>query len=198
MPNPSGQILQVNTQQIEQFAGQLQSAAQSALNSVWKVLLAWGAEYQRRVQRVTPVDTVHARHARQSWVLVHERTDNKMEITLGNTIKGKDGYMPYPYYLEFGTDRIAGGRVKAWQVGDAPIMSWPAKSGGLPTMPRFGTPAYERYLNVLDKAFTSGEGEQMPMLRPIGYEIAPKIVEDAGQAFVQGFAAVVAKRKAAA
>lgn len=195
MPNPSGQILQINTQQIEQFAGQIHPAMQSALDAVWKVLLAWIEEYRRRVQRVTPVDKGMAR---QSWVVVHERTATKMELTLGNTIKGKDGAPGYPYFLEMGTDRIAGGRVKAWQPGDAPIMSWPAKSGGLPTMPRFGTPAYERYLNVLDKAFTSGEGEQMPMLRPIGYEIAPKIVEDVGQAFTEGFVAVVAKRKAAA
>lgn len=196
MPNPSGHILQVNTQQIEQFAGQLQPAMQSALDAVWQVLLGWGAQYLRMVQRVTPVGETGQAH--NSWVLVHERTATKMELTLGSTIKGKDGYLPYVAYLEFGTDRIAGGRVKAWQPGDAPIMSWPAKSGGLPTMPRFGTPAYERYLNVLDKAFTTGEGEQMPMLRPIGYEIAPKIMEDVGQALTEGFVAVVAKRKAAA
>lgn len=188
-------ILQVDTQPIQQFSASLQSAANSALNAVWKVLLAWGSEYKRRVERVTPVDTGHAR---QSWVLVNERTDDHMSVTLGNTIKGKGGSPSYPYLLEFGTDRIAHGQVKAWQPGDAPVMSWPAKSNDLPTMPRFGTPAYARYENTLDKAFSAGTGEQMPMLRPIGYEIAPKVVEDAQQAFTEGFIAVVAKRKAAA
>lgn len=188
-------ILQVDSQPVQQFAGQLQSAAQSALNAVWKALLAWGSEWKRRVERVTPVDLGTAR---QSWVLVQDRTGDHMSVTLGNTIKGKGGQLSYVGMLEFGTDRIAGGRVKAWQPGDAPIMSWPAKSHDLPTMPRFGTQAYERYMNTLDKAFDAGTGEQMPMLRPTGYEIAPKVVEDVQQAFTQGFLAVVAKRKAAA
>ena len=194
MPDPNS-ILQGNTQQLERVAQQMQTGAQNALNAIWKVLLAWGAEYQRRVQRVTPVDKGLAR---QSWFLITERTGDTMTVTLANRIKGQNGFMPYPFYLEFGTDRIAKGKVKAWQPGDTPVMSWPAKSEDLPEMPRFGTKAYERYENILTNAFASGTGEQMPMLRPIGYEIAPKVVEDVQQAALQGFQSVVSKRRGAA
>ncbi len=37
--------------------------------------------------------------------------------------------VPYVVFLEFGTELIARGKVKAWQPGDAPILDWPAKRG---------------------------------------------------------------------
>lgn len=183
-------IIQVDFSDLQAFQRQLHSAAQRAINEAWKVLMVWGEEYRRRVQRVTPVATGRMS---QSWVLIPDRAN--LSITIGNTIKGKDGKPPYPVYLEFGTERIAGGRVKRWQDGQPPIMSWPAKSAELPVMPRFGTKAYERYENTLTMAFTAGQGEQMPMLRPIGHEIAPKVAEDVLHAFARGFESAVQNRR---
>lgn len=185
-------IFNADTAQLERLIRALPDGATQALDAAWKVLQVWGEKYKTMVERVTPVDTGRAR---QSWFVVAERSSGKMTITLANAIKGQNGHMPYVYYLEFGTDRIAGGRVKDWQTGDAPIVSWPAKSADLPVMPRFGTRAYERYEDVLTHAFTAGEGEQMPMLRPIGHQIAPLVAEDVAQALLEGFSAVVTKRR---
>lgn len=197
MADQNQNILQGNTQALEAIAQQMNAGIAEALNAIWKVLLAWGAEYQRQVQRVTPAEKGIAR---QSWFLITERTGDHMTVTLANRIKGENGNRPYPFYLEFGTDRIAGGRVKAWKEGDPPIMDWPAKHADIPdmTLAKPGSKKYERHVDIITKAFTSGQGEQMPMLRPIGWEIAPKVVEDVQQAVIQGFQSVVAKRKGTA
>lgn len=184
-------VFQGNTQAGAMLVATLMRGMSVVLTDIEKTLKTWGQEWKRKVQRVSPVESGRMR---QSWFTEFERTNQSMSITLANSITGKDGGPGYPVYIEFGTDRIAHGRVKAWQPGEPPIMSWPAKNADLPAMPRFGTAAYERYENTLSKAFTAGAGEQMPMLRPTGYEIAPKVIEDVQQAVVQGFQSVVNKR----
>lgn len=186
------QIVTLDMSELIGFVAQLRAGGRAAIDEAWKALLAWGSEYHRRVQRVTPVETGRAR---QSWVLVSEKTSSVMSVTIGNTIKGGPSGAGYPVYLEFGTARIAGGRVKDWQPGQAPVMTWAAKLDELPVMPSLGTRKHERYVNVMEKAFTLGSGEQMPMLRPIGYEIAPKVVEDVLQAVREGFESVKNKRR---
>lgn len=193
MANPEI-VFQANANAGALFAAALQGGLDRALKDGERMLKVWVEEYKRRVQRVTPVDKGLAR---QSWFTTFERTRTAMIATLANRIKSKDG-APYPVYLEFGTDRIAGGRVKAWQAGEPPILDWPAKTGDLPdiTSAMPGSKKYERHADIITNAFTAGSGEQMPMLRPIGYEIAPQVAEDVGNAIAHSFQQAVAHRKA--
>lgn len=186
MPSSEREVVfQSNPQAGAMFAAMLMRGVETVLKDVEKVLKGWGEEYKRRVTRVTPRDTGAAS---QRWAMEFERDAKSMSVTVSNP-------QQYLVHLEYGTDRIAKGKVKEWKEGDPPIMSWPAKSADLPEMPKFGTKKYERYETILTNAFTAGRGEQMPMLRPIGHDIAPKVLEDVGQAVVEGFKAVVAKRK---
>lgn len=204
MSDPSRQILQIDMRQIHQIAAELRAAAPQIINEAWKTLSAWGEEYRRRVVRVMPVETGHAR---QSWVLIRDKSGDEMSVTIGNTIKSTGHGRAYPVYLEFGTARIAGGRVLRWQPGQAAIMDWPAKMENITDLRQFsndgrtrnalghflsggrstGTRAFERAVTIATKAFTAGQGEQMPILRPIGYEIAPQIAEDVLHAMRNGF-----------
>lgn len=188
-------IIELDTSQLEKLGKAMRTAAPSIINAAWKTLSAWGAEYHRRVQRVTPVGpTTEDRiggTAKQSWQLIRDK--GNLMVTIGSSVKSEDG-KPYLTYLEYGTERIAGGRVKAWQPGQSPIMEWPAKLQGLGNfhleknkgremgVGREGSAKFERHVNLSIKAFTAGQGEQMPMLRPIGYEIAPQVVADVSNA----------------
>lgn len=57
-----------------------------------------------------------------------------MQPFVRKTGAGVDGGLlfgvPYAKHLIWGTDRIAGGKVKEWQVGDDTITTWPAKEAG--------------------------------------------------------------------
>lgn len=177
-------IFQADEQSMSQFAAALQAGARAALLEAWKTLQAWGQEYKRRVEQVTPVDRGAAR---QSWLLVAERSADSMTVTLANSARGAKGQVPYAFYREFGTDRIAGDRVGAWQPGDAAVTEWPAKTGEPPERPHFGEGSRERHVDVISHAFAATSAAQMPMLRPIGYELAPEIVASLQQALVTGF-----------
>lgn len=225
-----------NTQGLAALSTELRGAGQRALNDVWRVLRRWGQEYKRRVQRVVPV---RYGTLRQSFQVIEENDGSTMAVTLGTSIKSHDEARhaqeakaaskskkantsavsrdePYPVYLEFGTDRIAGGRVKDWQPGDPPIMEWPAKMEDIhnfriardihhkrgvygPYTERaagpMGSRKFERAVDIATRAMTAGQGEQMPFMRPVGYEIAPRIVEDMRVAIRDGFSAVMAGRR---
>lgn len=204
--NPSNSAFIPNTQGILQLAAEMRSAGQRALSDVWRVLRRWGQEYKRRVQRVIPVKYGLAR---QSMQVVEQNDGKTMSVTLGTSLKSEDGE-PYPLYLEMGTELIAGGRVKDWHEGDEPIMDWPAKIDDLPNFRRDrnalgqftrreagrkGTAKFERSVSIATRAFTRGQGEQMPFMRPVGYEIAARIVEDCRVAVRDGFAAVMKGRR---
>lgn len=183
------QVVSFDVSELVQFAAALKAGGQKAVAEAWKAISAWGSEYQRRVVRVTPVE--HG-DVRRGWVLVRDKAGgnaHEMSVTLGNVVKD------IPLFLEYGTARIAKGRVKDWQPGQAPIMTWPAKLGDLPDMPKFGTAKHERWETLMEKALTTGTGEQMPMLRPIGHEIAPEVKADLLQAMRDGFEAVKNRRK---
>lgn len=185
----SESAFQPNTAGLDALATELRGAGERAANDVWKVLRRWGQEYKRRVQRVVPV---RFGTLRQSFQVIEHRDGREMSVTLGTSLKSEDG-KPYPLYLEFGTDRIAGGKVKAWQPGDEPIMEWPAKMADVPNFHRLktGSPRHERAVNIATRAFTAGQGEQMPFMRLVGYEIAPRVIEDCRVAIRDGFAAVM-------
>lgn len=178
----------------------LTGASKQVVDGCYKVLRVATEEFRRRVQRVSPVDTGRMR---QGWVSQTERSGpNGASMTgvVGTSIKSEDG-IPYPIYLELGTDRIAGGKVKAWQPGQAPILEWPAKMEDIPNfrlekdkvytkhigggkkkfvtergVGKEGSAKFLRSVKIASMAFTQGEGEQMPMLRPIGYEMAPNVL----------------------
>ncbi len=95
-----------------------------------------------------------------SWQLVVEETDRGTSVTVGTNLRGKDGE-PYPLYLELGTARIAGGRIVAWQPGEPPVVDWLAKSHARRT-----------------QAVAANNLAQMPLVRPIGYEIAQRVMEE--------------------
>jgi hypothetical protein len=180
-------MFQPDSQTAARFATALSAGMTAALDRGWSVLEAWGQEYKSRVERITPV----ARGvARQSWFLTAERTSNSMTMTLSNRARSTSGGQPYPFYLEFGTDRIAGGQLKAWQPGDAPVTAWPAKTLEPPVAPRFGGQASERHVDVLSHAFSADSEAQMPMLRPIGYELAPQMIAAVQHALAAGFQSV--------
>lgn len=189
-------VFRPDTSGLTQFAAALLFAQKAALDACWKELRRWGQEFRRRVVRVTPVGPKDGGTARQGWSVTNERTAREMSVTVGTNV-------PYVVFLEYGTSRIAKGKVMAWREGDRPVMSWPAKSAGLPDFGRttdkgaagrFGTKRYERSVKLLDRAFTAGQGEQMPMLRPIGYEIGPQVLESMREAMRRGFDDGMAKR----
>lgn len=101
----------------------------------------WHAEAVKRV----PVD---------NGTLGQRIIDNTFVDSKGHITTEVGSNLPYSKFVEFGTERIAGGQVKA--LGDSPLISdieaiksWPAKTEGL------------RGVSV-----SGGGKEQMPWLRP--------------------------------
>ncbi len=176
-------VFQSDAASTSRFAATLQSGIQTALDEAWKTLQAWGGEYKHRVERVTPVDRGAAR---QNWFITARRSADSMSVTLANSARDVRGSQPYPLYQEFGTDRIAAGRVKAW----------PSKTAEPPVTPHFGPRSAEQHVDVISHAFAASD-EQMPLLRPIGYELAPQIVESLQQALVRGFQRNMSSNRAA-
>jgi hypothetical protein len=134
----------------------LQTASEAALGAAERTLRVWGDEYRRRLAAVSPV--AHGDLA-ASWRVVVEPGDRDISVTVGTNLRGRDG-QPYPLFLELGTALIAGGRVAAWEPGEGAVVDWPAKSRA------------ER------KRAPAGGQEQMPLVRPIGYEIARRVIEE--------------------
>lgn len=179
MPEP---VFSANTAGLTQLFAAMALASREAMDRLWKVLSQWGAEYQQRVKAVVPVDDGTLRMSIQ---LLRERTDTNMTVIVGTSQKGKDGNAPYPVFLEMGTAKIAGGRVAAWQPGDPPILDWPAKlaeaNHKTGVSRDIGGGAAGRVRNTRGQFISAKLGsraEQMPFFRPIGYEIAPKVIED--------------------
>jgi hypothetical protein len=146
-----------------QFADQLLNLS--------KELRRWGAQAEERLlkahrrieqrfiaeaKRRVPVDTGTLRQR----IIGNTYSENGQIVTeVGTNIPG------YPVYLEFGTEHIAGGAVKA--LGDDPgitdaqaIKDWPAKRAELKD--KSGT-ANPRVAAAIAK---SSAQEQMPWLRP--------------------------------
>ena len=154
-----------------------------------RVMRMGAQEFRRNVARVSPVEFGHMR---QSWQ-VHEQIEGtKVIIDMGTSIKSDDG-APYPLYLELGTDRIAGGAVKEWEPGQPPIMEWPAKMKDIPnffreeSVGKEGSKKFERAVRIATAAFTLGHGEQMPMIRPVAWEMMPRIAKEMEAAAQMGF-----------
>ncbi|HEV3020995.1 MAG TPA: hypothetical protein VGX76_00950 [Pirellulales bacterium] len=149
-------VFDVNTAGLERLRGALVTASEAALGAAERTLRVWGEEYRRRLAAASP--SAHGELA-ASWRVVVEPTDRGFSVTVGTNLRGNDG-QPYPLFLELGTALIAGGRVAAWEPGEGAVVDWPAKSRG------------ER-----KRAAAGGGQEQMPLVRPIGYEIAQSSAE---------------------
>ncbi|HVC95888.1 MAG TPA: HK97 gp10 family phage protein [Pirellulales bacterium] len=163
-------VFQPNTAGLVRLGKALDAGGDAVLDEARLALRTWGEEFRRRLAAASPVGLGNLA---SSWQLVVEETDRGTSVAVGTNVRGKDG-QPYPLYLELGTARIAGGRVVAWQPDEPPVVDWPAKSHAL-----------------RKQAAAAGNLAQMPLVRPIGYEIARRLVEElrtiVGDAFDERF-----------
>ncbi len=150
-------LFQPNTAGLMRFGGALALASDAALDKAGHTLRVWGEEYRRRLAAASPVGFGALAG---SWKVVVEETDRGISVAVGTNLRGKDG-QPYPVYLELGTARIAGGHVAAWEPGDSVVVAWRARS-----------------LDEPKRAAAINELEQMPLVRPIGYEIARRVIDE--------------------
>lgn len=156
-----------NSAGIQKRMAGLEAAGRQAIDNAWQALRDGGLEYQRRVLAAAPV---RIGLLQKSLRIVEERGETLLSVTLAANSRSSDGRL-YPVYLEFGTARIAGGKVKTWQPYEEPIVIWPAKQQALNELQ---TP--------LDKTAGIGEGRlpanraaQLPFMRPIGWQLAPAV-----------------------
>lgn len=170
VPNPAG---------IQKRMAELQAAGRHAIDNAWQALREGGLEYQRCVMAVAPVRTGLLQKLLR---LVEERNDASLTVTLITDARSRDG-RPYPVYLEFGTARIAGGKVKIWHPYEQPIVNWPAKQQALSELqaPPQGVAGFDRQRLPPDRA------AQLPFMRPVGWQLAPKISDAVLNAVRQAF-----------
>ena len=159
-------LFKVNTQLIRRL--RVQARIENAINRIWAALQKWANEWARRAARVTPVETGQLR---RNYFVVPIRNGTHFTIILAN-------HMQYGKWLEFGTRNIAHGDVLAWKQGDPPVMQWPAKAANLQCPKRSTEKSLARWHARMEGAMTVGQGEQMPMVRPTGYELVPLIIAD--------------------
>lgn len=114
--------------------------------------------WQREIRRHTPVETGLLR---QSWDVL---LANAGQLPMLVAAVGSNLW--YAVDLEFGNSYIAGGAVETWQVGDAPILNWPAKD-------RDGTD--ER--DAQGKFKATNKAEFMPMMRGSWPIVVPTIID---------------------
>lgn len=155
--------------QLPQLVRRFQARADRAIDRIWVALQKWAQQWARDAARVTPVETGQLR---RSYFVVPVRNGSQFTISLCN-------HMTYGKWLEFGTIHIAHGHVLAWKYGDPPVMNWPAKAANLQApSARASQKTHDRWAARMTKAMTVGSGEQMPMARPVGYDLVPRIVSD--------------------
>lgn len=85
--------------------------------------------------------------------------------TRGDTVIGAWGTnVEYAEYVEFGTDRIAGGAVKRWKPGERPVERWKTK--------RIRARKHSQ----------SDMGQQMPFIRPAWDKLGERVLKDLKEA----------------
>ncbi|HEV7224606.1 MAG TPA: HK97 gp10 family phage protein [Pirellulales bacterium] len=156
-------LFTTNTAGLARLAADLNGAGRRASDAAWQTLRRWGQEYLRRVRQATPT-APGGGALRASWQVVEQRERGRLTIELGTSLRGKSG-QPYPLYLEFGTARIAGGRVADWQPGEPPV-----STGGQ-------NRAAEHPASLVSRAGRHTPA-QLPILRPIGEAMAPQAIAE--------------------
>ncbi len=167
-----------NPPAIRKRMADLQAGGRQAVENAWQALRAGGLEYQRRVAAAMPVRTGLLQ---KSLRLVEERSDEFLSVTLISDARSRDG-RPYAIYLEFGTARIAGGKVRTWQAGEEPILAWPTKQQALADLRMSRTSVAADALRL-----PPNRAAQMPFMRPIGWQLAPQISAAVRTAVQQAF-----------
>jgi hypothetical protein len=162
-------IFTANPAGFARLAADLNGAGRRASDAAWQTLRRWGQEYLRRVRQATPV-APGGGALRAAWQVAEEREGGQMAVELGTSLRGKRG-QPYPLYLEFGTARIAGGRIEDWQPGEPPV-----SVGG-------DRRAAEHPASLAPRKNSSAPA-QLPILRPIGAAIAPQVAAETRTAVV--------------
>ena len=113
-----------------------------------KLLRMMIEEWKTAIVRVVPVEFGRLRASFQTRL---EQEKGRVTGVVGTNVE--EGI-----YTEMGTERIAGGAVKAWRLGDPVITDWAAKRK------------------------TAAAREQMPYLRPTGAALKPKLLQMLGKA----------------
>lgn len=170
VPNPAG---------IQTRMAELQAAGRQAIDNAWQALRDGGSEYQRRVMAAVPV---RSGLLLKSIRWLEERSDSLLTVTFISDARSRDGRR-YAVYLEFGTARIAGGKVKTWQSYEQPIVNWPAKQQALNELQ---TPL-DRTADIDRRRLPPNRAAQLPFMRPIGWQLAPAISEAVLSAVRQAF-----------
>lgn len=130
------------------------------------------------VRNGNQLTVILANHMQYGKWLEFGTHDHWVTITMPRSFKTSRGNW---ITLRAGTLRVSGiasGQVADWNIGDTPIMRWPAKDADLQEPAKTGTKKHERWKTVSAQARTVGQGEQMPMVRPTGHDLVPQIIAD--------------------
>lgn len=143
-----------------------QSASRNELFKTFRRIgVAWKAEAMKRI----PVKTGMARQ----HVVTNTYWENEELYTETGTNLVNDEGESYPSFLEFGTDHIAGGKVKA--LGNSPLINdlqaihtWPAKEADETDQTSASIRKIDGGSVLRNKqgSVVGGPQEQMPWLRP--------------------------------
>ena len=167
-------IFETNSAGFARLANDFNLARRRAADVVWQTLSRWGDEFLRRVREASPA-APGGGALRASWQIAEDRSGETMSVTVGASLRGKNGE-PYPLYLELGTARIAGGRVEDWEPGEPPIELRPSDRKA------------ERPASLTASPSTP---TRLPILRPIGDAIAPQVASDVRAAAAKELSSVL-------
>lgn len=161
--------------ELHSFADLIRAWDKGGVDRMFKAMQRIGQRFKTEAQRRAPVDETHLRGSIQANTF----DDGRQIVTeVGTNVK------EYPIYVEFGTEYIAGGRVKALGDGvditDAQAITiWKAKNFGSGAMKKDGSRQRGGIVNektgevkaavqkAIAKRLEKGSaGEQLPWLRP--------------------------------
>jgi hypothetical protein len=167
-------------EQLNAFADYLRNVAKQQSKDLETKFRRVGQRWRAGAVRRIPVDEGTAK-ARVVTNTYREGLDLITEV---------GGNVPYMVWLEFGTDKIAGGRVKALgldeHITDAQaVHNWPAKDGeaiaGTSAMHTTDSRGVGRLRNSSGQFLKGSPQEQMPWLRPAFMEIADWVLDEIGE-----------------
>lgn len=137
-PNRSG---------IARLRAALLAGGAGAVVAARRILRMAVEQWRTDIVRVVPVEFGRLRASFQTRM---DESGTVITAAVGSNVD-------YGLYLELGTERIAGGAVAAWRLGDPVIADWPAKQK------------------------SGAAREQMPYLRPTGAALKPQILAALGK-----------------
>lgn len=152
--------------ELHSFADLIRAWDKDGVSRMLKAMQRIGQRFKTEAQKRAPVDEGRLR----SSIQANTFDDGRQIVTeVGTNVK------EYPIYVEFGTEYIAGGRVKALgddvDITDAQAITiWKAKNSGI-VDDRTGI-VKEAVQSAISKRLRQGSaGEQLPWLRPAFHAI---------------------------